>query len=149
MVGRRDGEASSLRVPLVVTGLLAGLVALGGTGAAVVTAVQAHRAGPGDGTGLRRNYASLPGMSFTMAGAREMDLRVKIELDAAVDPAVADPYATRIADRLGDRFRLIDPERLQGAEGAKLLKSTIIAVVDREIRPVRVRDVLLESLVIR
>ncbi|WP_051340602.1 flagellar basal body-associated FliL family protein [Azospirillum halopraeferens] len=146
---RRGGDDGSLRVPLVIAGVLAGLVVLGGAGAAVMSVVENRRMDPTARMGPAKNYAALPPMSFAMSGARSMDLKVRVELDPAVDPGMTEPYATRIADRLGDRVRLIEPERLQGAEGARLLKSTIMSVIDREIRPLKVRDVLLESMIIR
>ncbi|HEY0835687.1 MAG TPA: flagellar basal body-associated FliL family protein [Azospirillum sp.] len=147
---RGNGEPVSLSPPLIIAAILIGLAVLGGGGAAVVNSVGDRQSDPATRIGPKKNYAHLPEMSLAMgAGGKVMDLRVLIELDPKVDPKVADPYAARIADRLGDRIRQIEPERLSGADGAKLMKSTVTAVVDREIRPVKVRDILLERMVVR
>jgi flagellar basal body-associated protein FliL len=147
---RGNGEPVVFSAPVIIAAILVALAVLGGGGAAVVSAVNKRAPDPTVRMGPQKNYAALPEMSLSLGGTGKiMDLRVLIELDPKVDPKVADPFAARIADRLGDRIRQIEPERLTGAEGAKLMKSTVTAVVDREIRPVKVRDVLLERMVVR
>ncbi|HYH18507.1 MAG TPA: hypothetical protein VD995_07795 [Azospirillum sp.] len=147
---RGNGEPVSFSAPVIIAAVLIALAVLGGGGAAVVSAVNNRQPDPSTRMGPKKNYAHLPEMSLALGGTgKTMDLRVLIELDPKVDPKVTDPYAARIADRLGDRIRQIEPERLTGADGAKLMKSTVTAVVDREIRPVKVRDVLLERMVVR
>lgn len=142
-----NGEAIGLGVPLLVVGLLLALAVLGAGGAAVVASVRepAPRAFP------KQNYVALPAMSIPVGGGsgREMDLKLLLEFDAKVKKDVAFGYETRISERLGDRIREIGMENLQGAEGARLLKGAVAAVVDRELRPVRVRDVLIEEMVVR
>ncbi len=148
-----DGEMVEFRLPLMVIGVLVGLAFLGAGGAAVVSVITPDAPNVVDRMGPKANYASLPEMTFVMGGgggtARSIDMKVLIELDPRVNPGVTVPFEARIADRLGDRVREIGLERLQGVEGARLLKKAIASVVDREIRPVRVRDVLLERMVVR
>lgn len=147
-----EGEAVGLEVPLLILGGLLALALAGAGGAAVVASVK--RPPPVDPTarmGPARNYVALPDMTIPVGGAsgREMDVKLLVELDPTVDTGVMIPFETRIADRLGDRVREIGLDRLNGREGAQLLKSAVTSVVDREIRPVRVRDVLIEKLIIR
>jgi len=146
---RGNGEAIALSFPVIVSLLLILLAALGGVSAVVVSSSRNAERDVAARMGPAKNYAVLPEMSVTLGGARTMDLRVRLELDPKVDPHVTAPYAARIADRLGDRIRDIEPERLAGAEGAKLMKSTIASVVDREVRTIKVRDVVLERMIVR
>ena len=148
---RGNGEAVALSFPIIVTILLVLLGSAGGVGVVVVKASQ--RTDAHDVTarmGAKKNYAVLPEMSVAVGGgSRTMDLKVRLVLDPQVDPKVTDPYAARIADRLSDRVREIEPERLAGSDGARLMKSTIASVVNREVRSIRINDVLLESMVVR
>ena len=48
-----------------------------------------------------------------------------------------------------DRLRQIEPGQLTGADGANLMKSTVASVVKREAQSIRVREVLLERMVVR
>lgn len=144
-----SGQAIGVALPLLLLGGLVALAVLGAGGAAVVAAV---RAPPPDVRALpRHNYVSLPLMSIPVgdASGREMDLKLLLEFDPSVKNDVALSYETRISERLGDRVREIGMDRLQGAEGAKLVKGAVASVVDRELRPVRVRDVLIEKMVLR
>lgn len=143
---RENGEHISLSFPVVVAGILLLLAVLGG-----VTAVIANKPkSPMAVTGTSRNYARLPEMSFAMGNDRQvMDVRALIELDPGVEPTVAAPYLDRISDRLSDRIRQLEPSQLAGADGAKLVKSAIAQVLDREMKGVKVRDVLLDRFVIR
>lgn len=136
-------------MPLVLTGLLLVLAALGATGAVVASrsrapTSQAHQ-------GPDKKYAALPMMTFSLGGsdARMVDVKVLLEIDPTVDGKVADPYVPRISDRLSDRMRQIDPQQLTGADGAMLMKSTIAGVLDRELRGVRVKEILLDRMVVR
>ena len=144
-----SGETVSL-APLIIAVALVVLAALGAGGVVAVKS-SARQADVNDRMGPKKNYAALPNMTFTLGGgdARLVDVRVLLEIDPNVDTKVADPYVPRIADQISDRLRQIEPDQLSGADGAKLMKSTIASVVDREIRPVRVRDVLLERMVVR
>ncbi len=138
-------------MPLVLAGLLILLAALGATGAVIATKNRQPAADVSDKLGPKKNYAALPQMTFTLGGgdARLIDVKVLLEIDPAVDGKVADPYVPRIADQLSDKLRQIDPQQLAGSDGAKLMKSTIATVLDREMRNVRVREILLDRMVVR
>jgi len=144
----RHGETVSL-MPLVLTGLLLALAALGTTGAVVASKNRAPA--PQAQPGVSKKYAALPMMTFGLGGggARMVDVKVLLEIDPSVDGKVADPYVPRISDQLSDRMRQIDPQQLTGADGAMLMKSTIAGVLDRELRGVRVKDILLDRMVVR
>lgn len=142
-----DGEPASLLPVFVVAGLL-GLTVLGSLGAWVMSGAQPDveaRMGP------KKTYARLPEMSFTLGGGagRNVDIQVLLEVDPGVGGADVDPYAPRIADRLADHLRDVDPAQLSGAGGARLMKDSVAAAVGRELRGVRVRDVLLDRMVVR
>ncbi|CAO3417799.1 hypothetical protein [Azospirillum doebereinerae] len=145
----RNGETVSL-MPFILFGLLVALAALGATGA-VVASKNRSASDASDKYGPKKNYAALPQMTFTLGGgdARLIDVKVLLEIDPTVDGKVADPYVPRISDQLADKMRQIDPQQLSGAEGAKLMKSTIAGVLNREMRGVRVRDILLDRMVVR
>ena len=138
-------------MPLILAGLLIVLAGLGAGGAVIASKNRSPAAGASDKFGPKKNYAALPQMTFTLGGgdARLVDVKVLLEVDPQVDGKVADPYVPRIADQLSDKMRQIDPDQLAGAEGAKLMKSTIASVLDREMRNVRVREILLDRLVVR
>lgn len=145
-------DARSLRFPLLIVGGLFALGTLSVGGAAAVKAMLApSQPNVAARMGPKRNYAALPEISVAVGGAadRTVDLRILVELDPQTDPKATDPYAPRIADRVGDRIREIGLDRLNGSEGAGLVKDAITAVVDREIRPLRVREVLLDRMIIR
>ncbi|MFP5516135.1 MAG: flagellar basal body-associated FliL family protein [Alphaproteobacteria bacterium] len=136
-------------MPLVLTGLLLLLAALGAGGA--VVASKSRAPSPQAQPGSDKKYAALPMMTFGLGGgsARMVDVKVLLEIDPSVDGKVADPYVPRISDRLSDRMRQIDPQQLTGADGALLMKSTIAGVLDRELRGVRVKEILLDRMVVR
>jgi flagellar protein FliL len=147
-----NGEAVGFGAPLLVVGLLLALALLGAGGAAVVSSVRSPSPpSPSAKVFPPLNYVSLPEMSIPVGGGtgREMDVKLLLEFDPLVKKDVAFGYETRISERLGDKIREIGLDQLQGAEGAKLLKGAVAAVVDRELRPVRVRDVLIEKMIVR
>ena len=148
---RGNGEAIALSFPIIVTILLVLLASVGGVSVAVVkSSRQSDDRDVAARMGAKKNYAVLPEMSVALGGGtRTMDLRVRIELDPTVDPKVTAPFTARIADQLSERMREVEPERLTGADGARLMKNTITSVVNREVRTIKVRDVLLESMVVR
>lgn len=147
---RVNGETIALSFPVIAAVVLMLLALVGGVGAVVVSSSRNSEREASSRIGPKKNYAVLPEMSLALGGGGlTMDLRVRLELDPQVDPNVTIPYAARIADRLGDRMREIEPERLAGADGAMLMKSAITSVVDREVRTIKVRDVLLERMVVR
>ncbi|BAI73857.1 hypothetical protein AZL_a03260 (plasmid) [Azospirillum sp. B510] len=135
-------------MPLVLTGLLLALAALGAGGAVIASR---GRSPASQAQGPDKKYAALPMMTFTLGGsdARLVDVKVLLEIDPTVDGKVAEPYVPRITDRLSDQMRQLDPQQLTGADGAKLMKSTIAGVLDRELRGVRVREILLDRMVVR
>lgn len=101
--------------------------------------------------GPRPNLAPLPTMKMEMGGAGglAMDLTLVIELNPGVRPSVVEPYIDRITDRMGDRLRDAGLERLAGTEGALLVKEMARSVAQQELGKVKVRDVLIESMVLR
>lgn len=138
------GDTVSL-TPLLIALALVIVLALGSWGALSVKSAMTARKFP------PKNYASLPTMTFTLGGGsgRIVDVSALLEIDKGVDPKFTDAYLSRIADQMSDRLRDVDVSQLSGAEGAQLMKSTIADVVGHEVRPVRIREVLLEQMVVR
>ena len=142
-----DGEPALL-VPILVVGGLVLLTALGAGTAYVVSSSAARTAGGG---GPLKTYAALPDMSFTLGGGqgRHLDLHVLLEVEAGEDARLVEPYAPRIADRLADRLRDVEPAQLAGAAGAQFMKGAITSAIGRELKQVRVREVLLDRMIVR
>ncbi|AWK85311.1 flagellar basal body-associated FliL family protein [Azospirillum thermophilum] len=148
---RSNGEPVSL-VPVITVGTLVALALLGMLGMVVAARTpSASRSGDSASSIPKKHYAVLPPMTFTLGGgdARTVDVKVLLEIDPAVSDKVADPYLPRIADQLSDRMRQIDAGQLNGAEGARLMKSAIAGVLSHEMRNVRVREILLDQMVVR
>ncbi len=147
LLRRSDGESVSL-MPVIIAVVLVMLAALGTW--TVVSGKSGARSTGGERK-PQKTYASLPMMTFTLGGsdARLVDIRVLLEIDPAGDPNSAIPFVPRIADQMADRLRQIEPGQLTGADGANLMKSTVASVVKREAQSIRVREVLLERMVVR
>ncbi|MDQ2104487.1 flagellar basal body-associated FliL family protein [Azospirillum isscasi] len=147
LLRRSDGESVSL-TPVIIAVVLVLLAALGTW--TVVSSKTGARSAGGERK-PQKTYAALPLMTFTLGGsdARLVDIRVLLEIEPTADPNAAAPYVPRIADQMADRLRQIEPDQLNGAEGANLIKSAVASVVKREAQTVRVRDVLLERMVVR
>lgn len=145
-----NGELVSL-APVITVIALVLLAVLGAGGAVIASKVRSSSAPVAEGMGPKKNYAALPSMTFSLGGgdARLVDVKVLLEVDPTVSGKVAEPYVPRIADQLSDKMRSIEPGQLAGADGAKLMKSAIASVLDREMREVRVREILLDRMVVR
>ncbi|WP_448203160.1 flagellar basal body-associated FliL family protein [Azospirillum sp. sgz302134] len=143
-----DGESISL-APLFIALFLLLLAALGTWG--VVAVKTGRTSSESDSAVPKKNYAALPTMTFSLGGgdARMVDVKVLLEIEPTADPKGAVPFVPRIADQMADRLRQIEPDQLSGAEGAKLMKSTLTAVVNREMSGMRIREVLLDRMVVR
>lgn len=131
--------------------MLIALLALAAFGGFMWLAPSAERQRIEAMMGPRPNLAPLPTMKMEMGGAGglAMDLTLVIELNPGVRPSVVEPYIDRITDRMGDRLRDAGLERLAGAEGALLVKEMARSVAQQELGKVKVRDVLIESMVLR
>lgn len=131
--------------------MLIALLALAAFGGFMWLAPSAERQRIEAMMGPRPNLAPLPTMKMEMGGVGglAMDLTLVIELDHGVRPSVVEPYIDRITDRMGDRLRDAGLERLAGSEGALLIKEMARSVTQQELGRIKVRDVLIESMVLR
>lgn len=135
------------RVFLLILGLLAGLAVTGGTGAYFVAAGNASAGGGMVSAGP--HYAPLPSMSFTLTDGsrlRVLHLRVTLELDRTLEPKAMEGVAPRILSTLGTRMVDVGAAEVAGALGTLLVKDVVTVAANREIRPARVRDVLLQEI---
>lgn len=146
-----DHQRSAHNVLAVVLTFL-GLLAVAATGGAIWFVPQwieqariEARMGPGP------NLATLPTVNFPMADplGRSLELSLKLELAPKVDPAVVEPHVERIFDRLNTRLQDVGVDRLSGTEGATLVKDLTRSIAQRELGKVKVKDVLIDGMLIR
>lgn len=97
------------------------------------------------------NLAQLPTVRMEMGGegALTLDLTLALELEPGVGATAIDPYVDRFLDRMSDRLRDAGLERLQGAQGALLVKEAARALAQQEFRKLGVRDVLIKEMLVR
>jgi hypothetical protein len=141
--------ASPARVALAMVVVLLGLAGVGVLlRGGLLTGAHGILSSVGAGT----RYAALPDMTVSLGGGdgRAVDMKVQLELEPSVEKLeINDVASSRIADRVGDRMRDVDPDTLAGAGGAQLVKSAVIGAVRQEVGDGKVHAVLLESLIVR
>ena len=90
-----------------------------------------------------------------MTGRLDMERRGRVLVLTMTDPANRNALGTAMMARGRDALdEAVHDDRigalvLTGADGAKLMKSTITSVVSREVRSIKIHDVLLESMIVR
>lgn len=97
-------------------------------------------------------YARLPAMSFTLNDGtrlRELQLRVVLELDPSVPAKAVEPYIPHITDAISLRMSDVDPEELRGAEGPLYVKDALRYSAAKVLRPLKVRQVLVQDMLLR
>ncbi len=152
-IAKRTSEATSSerslhRGLLILAFLMVGLAITGLGGAVLIGAKSAHAgkapAGP--------VFAPLPPLEFALSDGeniRQVDLGVVLELPREVEKAQLDAHVTRIANALNARLIEVEAGDLRGPSGTQRVKDVVSAAADRELRPMRVRQVLLQKLVMR
>lgn len=97
-------------------------------------------------------YAPLPPMEFALSDGertRQVDLNVVLELPQGLEKAQLGVHVNRIANAINARLIEVEPGELSGPAGTQRVKDVVSATADRELRPMRVRQVLLQKLVMR
>lgn len=97
-------------------------------------------------------YARLPAMSFTLNDGtrlRELQLRVVLEMDPTVTAKSVELYFPQIADAMSLRMLDVDPEELRGAEGPIYVKDALRFAAAKVLRPLKVRQVLVQDMLLR
>lgn len=141
-------DRSLRRTLLVISALVVGLAITGVGGAALFGAKTAY-AGKTPGGPV---FTPLPPLEFVLTDGervRQVDLNVVLELPRGLEPAEMNQRVARIASALNARMVEVDPEDLRGPGGTQRVKDVVGAAADRELRPMRVRQVLLQKLVMR
>lgn len=140
----------------VILVLLAALIGLALTGAAGIFLLKpgtAHAGRPVAET-VRpvANYAPLPTMSFTLSDGNrlhELRVRVVLEMDASVQPKAVESYVPRIASALNTRMLDVDPAELRGRDGSFFIKDAVMQTAAKEMRSMKVRQVLVQEMLLR
>jgi hypothetical protein len=146
----RRSISAPVRVALMMIALLVGLAVLGALVRGPIMAGLASVSRTPTAVNTTR-YARLPNMTVTLGGSdgRSVDLKVQLELDPSVETLpVSDDITSRIADRIGDRIREIDPAAIRGTGGALLVKNAVSGAVTQEYGKGKIRAVLLEGLLV-
>ncbi len=101
---------------------------------------------------LTNNYVQLPPMQFALAeGAKtlKVELSVILDLPSEVEAAKVSARIPGIINTLDSRIGELDPKELRGPMGTAMVKEVVSAAADRELRPIRVKGVLLQKLILR
>lgn len=142
-------ERSSLRLIIILVGALACLAGLG-WGTATVFGIGPLKPSKGISAAAAGHiYVKMPAMEFAMPdGLRFRQLRVRLilEMPGDVDHAVIASYVPRIANTVTARMADVAAADLNGAEGAHVVKSLVAHAANRELRPLRVRKVLVQEM---
>ncbi len=136
--------------------LLALLIALAGAGAGGILILKPATAHPGKPPlrtdGAIATYAALPTMSFTLNDGdrlRELRIRAVLELDPSIPLEALKPYLPHIADAMTLRMMDVDPGELRGQDGPLYVKDALRYAADKAIRPLKIRQVLVQDMLLR
>ncbi|MGR0185822.1 flagellar basal body-associated FliL family protein [Azospirillum aestuarii] len=140
----------------VVVGLLctmAGLAAAG-TGGAFLLKPGTAQAGRMVGDTLRTaaNYARLPAMIFTLSDGdrlRELRVRVVLDMEPTAPAKTVESYGPRIASAMTNVMLETDPGELRGRNGAFYIKDAVMRTAAKELGAMKIRQVLVQELVMR
>ncbi|WP_109106781.1 flagellar basal body-associated FliL family protein [Azospirillum sp. TSO35-2] len=97
-------------------------------------------------------YATMPTMTFTLNDGirlRELRVRAVLEFDPTTSLEAVIPHLPRIADAMGLRMLDVDPADLRGADGSAYLKDALRFVANRTMRPLKLRQVLIQDMLLR
>ncbi len=97
-------------------------------------------------------YASLPTLIVTLNDGRrlhELRLRAVLEFDPATPLETVTPHLPRIADAMNQRLLEVDPAELRGADGPAYVKDALRFVANRTMRPLKLRQVLIQDMLLR
>lgn len=148
VVEASSSERSLRRGLLFLAALMVGLAITGVGGVVLVGAKSAHAGKVPTGP----VFAALPPLEFALSDGRtihQVDLDVVLELPQALEKKQLDAHVTRIANALNARLIEVEADDWRGPAGTQRVKDVVSATADRELRPMRVRQVLLQKLIMR
>lgn len=133
--------------------LFVAMAMLGTGGAFALRAVAKPPGGaPRDVASRMPTYVPLPAMSLTLSDGyrlRTLHLRVLLEFDPRTPMEAVKPYEPRIVNALSSGMSDIHPSELSGSDGSRIVKDAVTVAANRELRPLRVRGVLLQEMLVR
>ncbi|MBK1840023.1 flagellar basal body-associated FliL family protein [Azospirillum sp. YIM B02556] len=97
-------------------------------------------------------YAALPTLTVTLNDGRrlqELRLRAVLEFDPATPLETVTPHLPHIADAISRRLLEVDPAELRGAEGPAYIKDALRYVANKTMRPLKLRQVLIQDMLLR
>ena len=97
-------------------------------------------------------YAALPTLTVTLNDGRrlqELRLRAVLEFDPSTPMETVTPHLPRIADAIERRLLEVDPAELRGAEGQVYIKDALRYVANKTMRPLKLRQVLIQDMLLR
>ncbi len=155
-LGGADRTSSLDRVSgKIILGLLALMIGLSLAGAGGVFLLKPATAHTGGASELVRpiaNYASLPVMNFTLNDGdrlRELRVRVVLEMDPHAVPKVVESYGPRIASAMSGLMMDVAPVELRGQDGTYVIKDAVMRAAGLELRPMKIRQVLVQEMLLR
>lgn len=153
---RLETASSDRALPRIAILLVGSLVALAltGVGGLVLVGVKGMKAGREAAAVSSRPgpvFAPLPPFEFALAEGgriRQVDINVVLELPSGADRKQIDSQVPRIVNALNSRLVEFDPKDLRGPSGTQMVKDVVSVAANRELRPMRVQQVLLQKLVL-
>lgn len=145
-------ERSPVRLILILIGALVCLAGLG-WGTATVFGIGPVKPSRGISEAAAGHiYVKMPAMEFAMPDGlrfRQLRVRLVLEMPGDVDRDIIASYVPRIANTVSTRMADVAAADLNGAEGVQVVKSVVAHAANRELRPLRVRKVLVQEMLLR
>lgn len=136
---------------LILIALFVGMAGLGTGGAFALRAV-AKPSGFREAASRHPTYVPLPVMNLTLSDGyrlRTLHLRVLLEFDPKTPADAVKPLEPRIVNALSSGMSDVHPAELAGSDGSRIVKDVVTVAANRELRPLRVRGVLLQEMLVR
>lgn len=141
----------------IILGLMLLLVGLSAAGVGGALLLKPGNTRPGShpaGAEATRaaNYARLPAMTFTLSDGdrlRDVRLRVVLEMDPQAQAKTVESYGPRITSAMSTMMQEVPATELRGGGGTSFIKDAVMQTASKELRPMKVRQVLLQELVMR
>ena len=148
-------EGTGNRIVLALVGLMLAFAGAGVGGALLLRPAPAQGAFAAprvDTAPAPAVYAALPTLTLTLNDGRrlqELRLRAVLEFDAATPMETVTPHLSRIADAISHRLLEVDPAELRGADGPAYVKDALRHVANKTMRPLKLRQVLIQDMLLR
>jgi len=139
----------------IILGLLVLMIGLSLAGAGGIFLLKPATAHTGNGAEVVHpiaNYAPLPVMNFTLNDGdrlRELRVRVVLEMDPHAVPKLVESYGPRIASAMSGLMMDVAPAELRGQDGTYIIKDAVMRAAAKELRSMRIRQVLVQELLLR